>query len=62
MEKEMILQKLGELMQDCSCGSGKKAYLCCKQEEAKAIENEMCPQHEGSMLKDCCLKHEEAVV
>jgi len=64
MEKEELMQKVGELVKDCACGSGKKAYLCCQQEAAKAVENEVCPmsEHNGSVLKDCCMKHAEATV
>lgn len=60
MEQQILKDKMAELMKDCACGSGKKAYLCCKQGEAKTIENETCPCGSGKMVKDCCMANPEA--
>ena len=67
MENEELKQKVSELKQDCGCGSGKQAYLCCKKEQAGAIQEEVCPMpvdavHNGGKLKDCCMKPEEAAM
>ena len=56
MEQATVKEKMGVLMQPCSCGSGKMFYLCCGQDQAQEIANEKCPCGSGKMVKDCCMK------
>lgn len=60
MDKSTLVSTMKELMQDCDCGSGKKAYLCCRQGDAKVIKTESCPCGSGKRVKDCCMKNPEA--
>lgn len=60
MDQPTLEKIVEEMVQPCSCGSGKMAWQCHRADEAKMYENEMCPCGSGKMVKDCCMKNPDA--
>lgn len=52
MDQEKM-DKMGAMMQSCSCGSGMVAGKCHMKAEADAIMNETCACGSDKMSKEC---------